>query len=154
MKTSLLTFCTVDEQRWKCNRTNYLHYRGSIGYYLTFYHNFISSLSLYDIIFFLQVFLHVTSIGLNEQELSFISYVMGGPHSTLWGSDHHPEIHQVNTNQLFLNKQNFKTVLTVVTFLCDLFLLTVIAWSEILVINKKDFSMFNPLYVEIAKSTC
>ena len=37
----------------------------------------------------------MTSLGLNEQELSFISHILAGPHADLFGSGHQPQVHQV-----------------------------------------------------------
>jgi ADP-dependent glucokinase len=44
---------------------------------------------------YLQVFSKINSIGLNEQELAFISYVVGGPHTDLYESSSLPPVHKV-----------------------------------------------------------
>ena len=38
----------------------------------------------------------MTSLGLNEQELSFITHILEGPHADMFGSGQQPEVHQVS----------------------------------------------------------
>ncbi|KAH3833867.1 hypothetical protein DPMN_107183 [Dreissena polymorpha] len=60
-----------------------------------------------SILFFtlLQVASEVSSIGLNEQELTFASYVGGGPHASYYNErEGQPEIHKISDMVLWLLK--------------------------------------------------